>query len=68
MFEWDSISNSCFCSLIPGLLGGNFSRIDYLSGAEELSKTSLTQLLFIIQHSEKSIQGTSALEKIVLRS
>lgn len=41
MFEWDFISNSCLCSLIPGLLGGNFSCIDYLSGAEELPKISV---------------------------
>ncbi len=49
MFEWDFISNSCLCSLIPGLLGGNFSCIDYLSGAEELSKNILD--LCVIQSS-----------------
>lgn len=39
--EWDFVSNSCLCSLILGLLGGNFFRIDYLSVAGEPSQTSV---------------------------
>lgn len=39
MSEWDFIPSSCFCSLIPSLLGGNFSFIDYLSGTEEKAQT-----------------------------
>lgn len=67
MSEWDFISNSCLCSLIPGLLGGDFSCIDYLSGAEELYKTSLTCVLFKACHSTvKNPYGEqSTLEKIV---
>lgn len=60
MFEWDFISNSCLCRLIPGLLGGNFSSIDYFSGAEEQPRTSTTRVLFKAHHwnCEKSIQWT----------
>lgn len=61
MSEWDFVSSSCLCSLILGLLGGNFSCIDYLSVAEELYKPSPHLCVFqrtIIQHSEKSITWT----------
>lgn len=66
MFEWDFISNSCLCSLIPILLGGTLLyRLPFWCfRAAPKHPRLVCYSKHIIHHSEKSIKRTITSEKI----
>lgn len=66
MFEWDFISNSCLCSLIPVLLGGTLLyRLPFWCfRAAPKHPRLVCYSKHIIHHSEKSIKRTITSEKI----
>lgn len=66
MFEWDFISNSCLCSLIPVLLGGTLLyRLPFWCfRAAPKHPRLVCYSRHIIHHSEKSIKRTITSEKI----